>query len=193
MKKILFGSFNKNKLNEIRAIAADKLKVLSLSDMDSIVEVAETGTTLEENARLKALGYFQQSGIPCFADDSGLEILALDGKPGVYSARYAGPTASEADNVRLVLEQLKDTSNRAAVFKTVIAYCNGSESIRFFEGTLNGRIAASPVGNQGFGYDPIFIPDGENRTIAQMDASEKNAISHRKQALHRFLLSIDNI
>lgn len=185
MQKIFFGSGNAKKLKEIKEILGDKFEILSFNDLPSPLEVEETETSLEGNALLKAKAFFAVTGIPCFADDTGLEVEALDGAPGVYSARYAGPENDAQANMRKLLAALKGKTNRKAHFRTVIAWYDGKESL-LFDGKLEGEIGLAPIGDQGFGYDPIFLPEGSTRSLAEMQAEEKNAISHRGRALRKF-------
>lgn len=184
-QKLFFGTGNAKKLKEIGEILGDRFEILSFHDLPQPLEVEETEDTLEGNARLKALAFYAATQIPCFADDTGLEVVALDGAPGVYSARYAGPACDAQANMQKLLAALEGVADRRASFRTVIAWHDGA-ALRFFEGTLHGQIGFSPRGTSGFGYDPIFIPDGENRTLAEMSANEKNAISHRGLALQQF-------
>lgn len=182
---LFFGTGNTKKLEEISAILGDQFLIKSCLDLSAPLEVEETEPTLEGNASLKARAFFAHTGIPCFADDSGLEVEALDGAPGVYSARYAGPHHDANANMDKLLAALAGHPNRHARFRTVIAWFDGKE-IRHFEGVLPGTIGLEKRGRAGFGYDPIFIPDGHTRTLAEMEPVEKNAISHRGQALKLF-------
>ena len=181
---ILFGTNNAHKLREIREILSDTYQVLSLKDVGIEQDVAETELTLQGNAELKARAFFELADMPCFADDSGLEVHALDGRPGVFSARYAGEACSSEDNVNKLLGELEGKTNRAAVFKCVIAYFDG-ESIRFFPGEISGKIIETIRGEGGFGYDPVFQPDGYEKTFAELPSEEKNSISHRKRAVEK--------
>ena len=171
--KILFGTNNQNKLQEIRQILDEKYEVLSLKDLGKQMDVEETETTLEGNAILKATTYYHHTGIPCFADDTGLEVEALNGAPGVYSARYAGENCSYDDNVNKMLREMIGKENRKAQFRTVIAFYDGSQTLTF-DGIVNGQIIQERRGTNGFGYDPVFIPDGSTNTFAEMDINEKN-------------------
>ena len=183
---IVFVTNNKNKLFEIRSLISKKYNVKSLKDIDFHDEIDETEATLEGNALLKARHIYSKFGLNCFADDTGLEIEALNGAPGVYSARYAGPECIADDNIEKVLSELKMVKNRSAKFITVIALIiNGEEFI--FEGICKGIITKERIGNDGFGYDPIFLPDGSNHTFAQMDNIEKGKISHRGIAVMKLL------
>ena len=182
--KLLFGTNNTHKLKEIREILSD-ITVLSLADLMVEMEVEETEDTLRDNAILKAKAYFEVSGLPCFADDTGLEVDALDGAPGVYSARYAGPNCNPDDNIDKLLGALKDADDRQARFKTVIAFVDGGK-IHTFEGIAEGRILKERRGSRGFGYDPIFLPEGFRQSFAEMSPGEKNNISHRGKAIQKF-------
>lgn len=184
--KIVFATNNKNKLAEIRSILGDKIEVLSLSDINCHVDIPETGTTLEENARHKAEYVYQNYGLSVFADDTGLEVDALGGAPGVYSARYAGGAGHDSEaNMAKLLRELGDTDNRKARFRTVIALIEkekGGEPT-LFEGIVNGTIIRERRGGEGFGYDPIFQPDGYDETFAELGSDIKNKISHRARAV----------
>lgn len=179
--KIIFASQNPNKITEIRA----KLPDFTIEGLDPKVfpnELLETGDTLEDNALQKVRQVFEKTQVSCFADDTGLEVDALDGKPGVYSARYAGEQRSSEDNMQLLLTNLDGEDNRKARFRTVIALIlEGNEYT--FEGICNGRITTQKSGAEGFGYDPIFVPEGEERTFAEMSMDEKSIISHRGRAV----------
>lgn len=181
--QLLFGSFNRNKHREVRELLAPT-GVVCAADFGGLSEPDETGGALEENALLKARHYYEKTGLVCFADDTGLHVDALDGAPGVQSARFAGPNAGDRDNRRRLLELLSGPS--PARFRTVIAFFDGSLS-RIFEGTLEGEIVMKERGTHGFGYDPLFVPEGLDRTLAELSPEEKNAISHRKRAVARFV------
>jgi non-canonical purine NTP pyrophosphatase, rdgB/HAM1 family len=178
MKKLVFATNNSHKLSEVRAILQPEFQIISLSELDCNDDIPETASTLEGNALLKAQYIFEKFGLDCFADDTGLEIDALGGEPGVYSARYAGDANCAHDNMCKVLEKLGDNPNRKACFRTVIALILNGQT-HYFEGKINGDIATQPRGNNGFGYDPIFIPDGYLVSFAQLTSDEKNVISHR--------------
>jgi XTP/dITP diphosphohydrolase len=186
---LVFASHNKNKLMEVKSLIPSSLNLKDLSDIGCHEEIPETGTTIRENALIKARYVFEHFRINCFSDDSGLEVEALDGAPGVYSARYAGDHKSTGDNNTKLLQELKNKTNRKARFVTVIALIiDGKEYV--FEGEIRGTIAFEPRGKNGFGYDPLFIPTGHRSTFAEMDAELKNTISHRAiavQKLVRFL------
>jgi XTP/dITP diphosphohydrolase len=185
MQQIFFGTGNAKKLKEIHEILGNRFEIKSFHDLPAPLEVEETEDTLQGNAQLKALAFYEATGMPCFADDTGLEVNALGGAPGVYSARYAGPEGDAQANMRKLLDALGARTDREARFRTVIAWYDGQE-LRFFEGELRGRIGFEPIGSSGFGYDPIFYPEGHDRTLAQMSAEEKNAISHRGLAVQQF-------
>lgn len=190
MKKIVFATNNQHKLDEIRKITQGSLEILSLSDIGCNEEIDETGITLNENALIKATYVKERYGFDCFADDTGLEVDALEGAPGVYSARYAGEACRPEDNMEKLLAEMKETENRRAQFRTVIALrCNGENHL--FEGVIRGSIIREKKGNEGFGYDPIFMPEGYDKTFAELGTEVKNQISHRAVAtgkLMHFLL-----
>ena len=181
--KLIFASNNPHKLEEVCAILAPTgLTIGSLNEVGFTGEVEETGTTFEENARIKVEAIYQATGENCFADDSGLEVEALDGRPGVYSARFAGEHGNHRANNERLLAELQGKSDRKACFKTVIALLWEGE-FHFFEGRVDGTITSSPRGETGFGYDPVFVPEGYDQTFAEMPPELKNSISHRKRAL----------
>ncbi len=175
---LVFASNNIYKLQEIRKLTPEGYVIRTLNDIGCSDELPETGDTIEENALQKAGYVFQKFKINCFADDSGLEIDVLIGEPGVHSAYYAGLPRNDDKNIQLVLQKMNGVQSRTALFKTVIAYVNNGEHI-LFEGILKGAIADAPRGTNGFGYDPIFIPEGSIKTLAEFTAEEKNKISHR--------------
>lgn len=182
LKKLLFATQNKNKLKEAIEILRDTYDVSSPPALDSEEELSEDFFTLHENACQKASFVAEKYNLNCFAEDTGLEIYALDMKPGVFSARFAGPERDDEANKTLVLQLLEGKTDRRARFRTVIAlYENGK--VTYFEGTLEGEISIGPLGNSGFGYDAIFKPNGSTLTLGEMEDSQKNKISHRKQAL----------
>lgn len=189
--ELIFASHNQHKLEEVKQMLPQNIQFKSLTDINFNDEIEETGKTFEENARIKAETIFQKTNFNVFADDSGLVIEGLNGAPGVYSARYAGTGKSE-DNIAKVLEEMKDISNRKAYFIAVFCLIlDGKEY--FFEGCINGTIATEILGADGFGYDPIFIPEGSTVSFAQMSPEEKNSMSHRGRAveqLHNFLSTI---
>jgi len=183
--KIVFATGNPNKLKEINA-AIKSFKIVGFKDLGINEEIPETGITLKENALQKAKYVYDKTGLSCFSDDTGLEIEALNNRPGVYSAMYAGPSCSSENNMQKVLKELYSIRNRKAKFKTVIALIlNGKEY--FFEGGVNGDILKEKKGSDGFGYDPIFRPNGYNETFAQMSIGLKNKISHRGIAVKKLV------
>ncbi len=189
--ELIFASHNENKVREIRAVLPDSIQLLSLNDIGFLEEIAETGTTLEENAQIKAETIYNQTGKNVFADDSGLFVEALDGAPGVYSARYAG-TGNSKDNISKLLGELKNHENRKASFQTVFCVIiNGK--IDFLKGEVHGKIIETERGTEGFGYDPVFIPDGFHETFAEMSSEAKNQISHRTKAVQKLFTFIENL
>lgn len=188
--EIIFASNNLNKIREINNILGNSFTLLSLRDIDINEDIPENEMTLEGNALFKARHIFKASGKNVFADDTGLEVEALNGRPGVHSARFAGENKDPDANIEKLLSMLEKETNRNARFRTVIALIlDGKEYL--FEGTVTGKIIKERKGNQGFGYDPVFIPDGKSVTFAEMDIEEKNMISHRARAfekLRHFLL-----
>ena len=184
--KLVFATRNKNKVYEIQSLIPSTIKVLNLHDVNCFEDIPETRPTIEGNASEKAFYVYQKYHHSCFADDTGLEIETLDGKPGVLSARYAGDTKDAHLNMNKVLEELKDKENRTARFKTVISLVNdGAEHL--FEGIVTGTILHEKRGSNGFGYDPIFIPDGLSKTFAEMSLEEKNKYSHRAIAVNKLV------
>ncbi len=182
--RLCFASNNAHKLDEIRLLLPPTVQLLSLSDIGCHEELPETQPTLEGNARQKAQYVFDNYGVACFADDTGLEVVALGGDPGVYSARYAGPERSDAANVAKLLHELATQPDRGARFRTVIALVLESGAVHEFSGAVSGVIAALPIGHSGFGYDPVFVPlEGDGRTFAEMTLTEKNMLSHRARAV----------
>ena len=186
MKEIVFATNNAHKLREIREIVGDRFSVLSLDDIGCHEDIPETADTIEGNAELKARYVKERYGYDCFADDTGLEVDALGGAPGVYSARYAGDGHDSAANMRLLLHNMEDITDRTARFRTAIVLLTGSDK-RLFEGVVEGVIATYPTGADGFGYDPVFYPEGSTRTFAEMSPDEKNAISHRGRATKKLI------
>ncbi len=185
MKKLVFASNNAHKLAEIRSILAGRVEVVSLSDIDCHDDIPETADTLEGNALIKARHIWEHYGLYCFADDTGLEVEALDGAPGVYSARFAGEKATFEDNISLLLERLQGVpAPRRAAFRTVIALID-EYGTHLFEGSVAGEITEERLGGQGFGYDPVFLPAGQTKTFAQLTESEKNSMSHRGRAIQK--------
>ncbi len=182
MKTLVFATNNQHKLQEVRQILGDRFEIKGLSDIGCDVDIPETADTLEGNAMQKAKYVKEHYGLDCFADDTGLECTALDGAPGIRSARYAGENHDSEANMRKLLENLKEKSDRSAQFRTVIALLYQGEE-HLFEGVVRGGIITEHKGTQGFGYDPVFVPEGYNTTFAEMTAEEKNSISHRGRAV----------
>ncbi|MBS1624516.1 MAG: RdgB/HAM1 family non-canonical purine NTP pyrophosphatase [Bacteroidetes bacterium] len=184
---IIFATSNAHKVEEIRAVLPPGFTVQSLKDIGFTEELPETQATIEGNSLQKAQTLSEKlNGVTCFSEDTGLEIDALDGRPGVYSARYAGPSATFADNVAKVLAEMAGQADRRARFKTVITYYTHGRSVQF-TGLCEGTILSTPRGTEGFGYDPIFIPEGCNLSFAEMRLEDKNQISHRRRAVDQFL------
>lgn len=183
MRKLVFATNNAHKLEEIRAILGDKVEVLSLKDIQCEADIPETADTLEGNAALKAEYIYRHYGLDCFADDTGLEVEALNGAPGVYSARYAGGEGHDSEaNMRKLLAEMKGKENRKAQFRTSICLIEGGTE-HLFEGVVKGEIIEEKRGASGFGYDPVFMPEGYTETFAEMGSEEKNRISHRARAV----------
>lgn len=179
--KLVFATNNKHKLEEVRAIVGDRVEILSLNDINCHDDIPETADTLQGNALIKARYIHEKYNVDCFADDTGLEVEALDGAPGVYSARYAGVECDSQANMHKLLENLTGENNRKAQFRTVIALIIKGEE-KLFNGIVKGEISREKMGNSGFGYDPIFIPEGFSQSFAQMSSEMKNSISHRYRA-----------
>ncbi len=192
METLVFATNNEHKLQEIKEILKGRYEILGLKEFGFMGDIPETGITLSENALIKSSFIFERFGIDVFSDDTGLEIDALNGRPGVYSARYAGEDGNSEANIKKVLTEMKDAKNHSARFKTVISLIlNGKEYQ--FEGKVEGEITTEKQGISGFGYDPIFIPNAYKQTFAQMPIDEKNKISHRAKAtikLVDFLLKL---
>ena len=182
MEKFIFATSNAKKIQEVRGILGSSYEVLSLADINFEGEIPEPYDTIRENSIHKANFFFEKTSLPCLAEDSGLEVDALDGRPSAYSARYAGEERNDITNYKKVLTELGESENRKARFISIITYKN-KEREDVFEGNMDGCIAMSPRGENGFGYDPIFIPEGFTKTNAELSLEEKNAISHRKKAL----------
>lgn len=184
--KIIFASNNKNKVQEIQNQVPKSIEIVTLEEIGCTEDIAETGSTLEENAIIKANYITEKYGLPCFADDTGLEIDALNGEPGVYSARYAGEDKNADKNMDLVLQKLQHKTNRKAQFKTVIALNINNEQ-HLFTGIVEGEIRNKKTGTNGFGYDPIFEPENLGKTFAEMTLEEKNKLSHRGRAVEKLI------
>ncbi len=183
---ICFATNNEYKLIEVRHALAPDFNVLSLQEINCQEELPETGHTLEANAYQKANHVFEHYAMPCFADDTGLEVAALNNEPGVYSARYAGPQRNNQQNIDLLLANLKDKQNRSARFRTVICW-RTEQGSWYFEGIVKGTIIEERRGKGGFGYDAVFVPEGFNQTFAEMSLEEKNQLSHRAQAVKKLV------
>jgi XTP/dITP diphosphohydrolase len=184
MNTIIFATNNENKVSEVRSILDDPFRILSLKEAGIDIDIPEPHNTLEENAREKAIIIHRLTLQNCFAEDTGLEVTSLNGEPGVKSARYAGENRSFQNNIDKLLSELDNQENRKAQFRTIICLvCNGKEEI--FEGVCKGTIIAERRGISGFGYDPVFIPEGSTKTFAEMTIAEKNIFSHRKKAIEK--------
>lgn len=189
--KIVFATHNQHKLTEVKALLPSEIQLLSLDDIGCFDEIPETGKTLEENAKIKADYVTDTYGFDCFSDDTGLLIDSLHGAPGVYSARYAGEQKNSKDNMSKVLSELKENTNRKAHFKTVI-HLNLKNDSFSFEGIVEGHITEKEFGLKGFGYDPIFRPEGYDKTFGELPAEIKNAISHRGRAIQKLVAFFKN-
>jgi XTP/dITP diphosphohydrolase len=189
--KLVFASSNENKVAELRAVLPAHIELVSLNDLGFTDDIPETAHTLEGNALLKARHIATRYDVNCFADDTGLEVEALNGAPGVYSARYAGPQRSDKDNMQKLLAELAGKPNRNARFRTVIALImDGKEYL--FEGIVHGEIVHEPTGTNGFGYDPLFEPENCGKTFAEQDMQEKNSRSHRARAVKKLVDFLHN-
>lgn len=184
--ELCFATNNGNKIREIKNLLGDEIRLLSLKEIGCEIELPENQTTLEGNSMEKASYVKKHFNINCFADDTGLEVEELRGEPGVFSARYAGPERDNTKNIALLLRKLKGATNRSARFRTVITLIleGGAKQ---FEGIVKGTITESPSGQEGFGYDPIFIPEGYDKTFAEMTINEKNRLSHRGLAIQKLV------
>ena len=188
--KLVFATSNKGKYNEVKKMMPRNIKLLSLNDLNFMGDIQETGKTLKQNAKIKSDFIFNNFGINCFADDSGLEIDSLNGLPGIYSARFAGKTCNSNDNIEKVWKLLRGYKNTNAKFKSILSL-NIDGKTFFFEGKINGKIIFNKRGTNGFGYDSIFIPNGYNKTFAELNSVEKNEISHRSKALKKLIIFLD--
>ncbi len=186
MKQLCFATNNANKLIEVQALVADQYTVKGLRDIGCYDDIPEEEGTIEGNSQYKAQYVFNKFHQACFADDTGLEVLALDGRPGVHSARFAGAGASSEENIKLLLDSMQGITNREARFRTVVTFLS-EEGAERFEGIVRGQITEVPSGSGGFGYDSIFLPDGYDKTFAEMPLSEKNTISHRAIAINKLV------
>lgn len=190
--QICFATNNKNKVNEIRHLVGQSITILSLNDIGCNQELPENQKTLEGNSLEKVEFVYENYGVDCFADDTGLEVFVLDGEPGVLSARYAGDHKSSSDNMQLLLQKLNGISERNCQFRTVITLIHQGKTSQF-EGVVMGSIATNQIGVEGFGYDPIFVPNGFERTFAEMSLSEKSLISHRAIAMQKLVEHLKKI
>lgn len=182
--RLVLGTGNAGKVEELRALLADlPYRLQPGADLDDVPDVKEDAETLAGNARKKALAFHKHTGLPALADDTGLEVDALNGRPGVHTARFAGPDATPEDNKRHLLDVLEGVEDRRARFRTVVALVEEDGTVYTFEGTCTGTITTEPHGDGGFGYDPLFRPDGSDQTFAEMSPEAKNEISHRRKAL----------
>lgn len=186
-RTLFFGSYNPHKVAEVRALMPSDWLLQSCIDIPNLPEALETGSTLEQNARIKAQHYHQHTGLPCFADDSGLEVLALGGAPGVHSSSYSGREKDYAANNALLLHNLQGIADRRARFRTVIIWLDAQGQEKQFDGEVWGSITTEPRGQDGFGYNPIFEVAGTGRTLAQYSIAEKNALTHRGRAMALFI------
>ncbi|OJX91391.1 MAG: non-canonical purine NTP pyrophosphatase [Paludibacter sp. 47-17] len=186
MRKLVFATNNRHKLEEVGDVLKGHLEILSLKEINCFDDIPETAATLEGNALLKAQHIFENYGYDCFADDTGLEVEALDGRPGVYSARYAGEDQNAARNMEKLLGELDGQLNRRARFRTVVVLIEGAK-VSYFEGKIEGTIIEQKRGSAGFGYDPVFVPDGYSQTFAELGSEIKNKISHRALAIQELI------
>ena len=192
MKNLVFATGNIHKLQEVQGLFKEGFALSCLKDVNITEEIPETADNLVDNALQKARYVYEKCGIPCFADDTGLEVDALDGAPGVYSARYAGEQKDSKLNMLLLLENMNGKTNRNARFRTIIAYIDENAQEHIFEGEIKGKIIENMAGTNGFGYDPIFVPEGYDKTFAELSSEIKNTISHRARAMEKFLSYINN-
>lgn len=187
MVDLIFATHNENKAREIRQMIPNTFRLKTLLDIGQTEEIVEDGETIEENSLIKANYVYKHFGLSCFADDTGLEVDSLNGAPGVISARYAGTHRNSEENMNLLLKNLESHEDRSARFKTIITLITNDGKKRVFEGIVDGRIGMDKRGEKGFGYDPIFIPEGHSRTFAEMNAEEKNSLSHRARAFEKLV------
>ena len=184
--KLIFATNNKNKVEEIKHLTNQKFQIFTLQEVGIDIDIPEPHDTLEANATEKSMTIYQLKGLDCFSEDTGLEVEALQGAPGVKSARYAGENCSFQDNIKKLLTAMEGKGNRSAQFRTVFSLIEKGKEIQF-EGICKGTIATQPLGEAGFGYDPVFIPKGSSKSFSQMSANEKNEFSHRRKALDKLL------
>ena len=191
MTSIIFATNNQNKVEEVRAVLGSRFNIITLKEAGIDIDIPEPHDTLEANASEKSKTIFTITNKNCFSEDTGLEVVALNGEPGVKSARYAGESRSFDDNIEKLLSNLSSSDNKTARFRTVISLIlNGKEHL--FEGICKGTIIAERKGNNGFGYDPVFVPDGSDKTFAEMDMAGKNKFSHRKKAMEKLIIFLNN-
>ena len=190
--KLIFASNNQHKIEELKAFAGNEIAIVSLKDAGIDIDIPEPHDTLEDNASEKSWTIYKLTGSDCFSEDTGLEIEALNGEPGVKSARYAGEARSFKDNIEKLLNKLTNITNRKARFRAVISLIVEGRETQF-EGICNGKIIDNPIGTEGFGYDPIFIPDGSNRSFAEMSIEEKNQFNHRTKAAAKLVAFLQNM
>ncbi len=191
MTRLCFATNNRHKLDEVSSLLKRDFDLVGLDDIGFKEELAEDFFTLEENSNQKAEFIFNRFHLPCFADDTGLEVDALNGQPGVFSARFAGPQRNSSDNIRLLLQKLEGVKNRKARFRTVITLVERKGVTQQFEGIVKGEIIQQARGSEGFGYDPIFLPDGHTETLAEMTLEKKNVISHRGIAVGKLVMYLN--
>ncbi len=191
MRKLVFATNNAHKLEEVRAVLDNKIEIISLNELGCYDDIPETADTLEGNALIKAEYVFNKFEMACIADDTGLEVEALNGEPGVYSARYGGEPHNAQKNMQKLLTNLKGIENRKARFRTVIVLKDAEREL-YFEGTIHGHISETPSGAAGFGYDPVFVPDGYNKSFAELGPELKNKISHRALAVEELIRFLKN-
>ena len=192
MKNLVFATGNSHKLQEVQGLFKEGFALSCLKDVNITEEIPETADNLVDNALQKAWYVYNKCGIPCFADDTGLEVEVLNGAPGVYSARYAGEQKDSKLNMLLLLKNMTGKENRNARFRTIIAYIDENAQEHIFEGEIRGKIIENMAGENGFGYDPIFVPEGYDKTFAQLSSETKNKISHRARAMEKFLSYINS-
>lgn len=192
MKNLVFATGNSHKLQEVQGLFKEGFALSCLKDVNITEDIPETADNLVDNALQKARYVYEKCGIPCFADDTGLEVDALGGAPGVYSARYAGEQKDSKLNMLLLLKNMNGKTNRDARFRTIIAYIDENAQEHIFEGEIKGTIIENMAGTNGFGYDPIFVPEGYDKTFAELSSEIKNTISHRARAMEKFLSYINN-
>ncbi len=184
MKKLILATNNRHKAVEIQIILGNQFEIITLKEAGIEIDIPEPHETLQENAFEKSSTIYRMTGIDCFAEDTGLLVDALNGAPGVYSARYAGEQKNDQDNIKKLLQDLEGETNRSAHFKTIVSLIIDGEN-HFFEGICKGNIAQQPTGINGFGYDPVFIPEGSNHSFAEISLQEKSSMSHRKKAIEK--------